>query len=849
MSPAPAPNPGTSSREDVRKILGRLGRLRTRIRGILATQGLARWVVFALGVLAVYFLADWLLDLPIGVRRFVRLGLLQAPEGMPILVLIPALLVSGFLAIALTRRGHGAAPLFCFITAGCAGLFVWGAVRAFAPLRTPLSDDDLALSVENRYRDLQDRLASALDFDEELANPSRGESPAMMQAVVHEAAEEVRSLSFSNAVSGRRALRWVGGALAAVVVALGANAVLAEEIGLWARRSLLLEDVAWPKATSMIAVDLQPEGDFVDHDPADAYEVPIGRSLTVYARAVGETPKGAQVLDLVPGQQPLARRMFEVPGQPGVFAYEFLDVRRPFDFLLRGGDDEDDTPRYRVEITIPPRVLSMRSTVTYPDYLRRDPEQIPDGSVTVPQGAGVEVEFTTDLDVATARAVLGDTSIVASRVGDDGRRWRFQYVAERTVAGRLVLRTPDGKENDPSSDSFDVRVKTDQPPRIDWIWPRGSVEVTPDGRVPVLAQCTDDHGVAEIVLEVRVNARDPLRIPLSPWVRGSADDAPVPSGALDGDYGRERVLMYLPLEIGRLRTEDAEGAPAPLQPLDSVSMRLTAEDYRGQVRESEWVRADLSSPTSLERDLYTQRSNVRLSLEQVRREQATRLEDVKTLMSSAIGDAELDLLKTVRFSQGKIAQDADRAVQELLAVFNAFVYDRLGAESPNAKILGFLDRHHRATYGLEAERSSEPAVRPVALRADWAGDPVFPYALYDEIVAAWKSKSIFDKGLLDKMLTAIEHAVEVGARRAPRAHAAAAAAVGGDRAKIQALLEAQQANLEALDALMVAMKGWQDLQELKLKLRGIIEEQEVLIRRQDESAKDDENKNSGNSRR
>jgi len=137
---------------------------------------------------------------------------------------------------------------------------------------------------------------------------------------------------------------------------------------------------------------------------------------------------------------------------------------------------------------------------------------------------------------------------------------------------------------------------------------------------------------------------------------------------------------------------------------------------------------------------------------------------------------------------------------------------------------------------------------------------VFPYALYDEIVAAWKQDVIFDKGLLHKMLAAIEGAVEIGARLAPRAHRASADAVGGDRAKLQLLFEAQERNLTALQGLLKAMRGWHNLQDLKLRLRGIIEEQEVVIRRQDESAggpddgakpdakKDDKNKG-GNSRR
>ncbi len=841
MSPASPSSDGTST--DVRKILGRLGRLRARIRAIFATIGVSRWIVFALGVLALFFLADWLLDLPLSVRRFTRLGLLQPPSSANLLILVPALAICGFLAIAFTRRGHRAAPLFSFLTAGCVGLFVWMAVRAFVPMRARLSDDDLALSVESRFAHLQDRLAAALDFDDELRQPTRGESPAMMQAVVHEAAEEVRSLRFSKAVSGQRALRWAGGALAAVLVAVGATSVFADEIGLWARRSLLLEDIAWPRATAMVAVDLQADGSFAAHAPESPYEVPIGRSLTVYARAVGKTPDSAQVLDIVPGQSPLARRMFTVPGHPEVFAYEFLDVRRPFAFVVHGGDDEDEIPRYRVEITIPPRVLSMQSTITYPEYLGRAGETLADGSVTVPQGASVAVEFTTDMPIAKAHAVLGDVAVPAEAVGTDGMRFRFSYEAERSVSGRLVLRTPAGKENDPASDSFDVRVKIDQPPRIDWIWPRGSVEVSPTGRVPLIVQSHDDHGVAELRLEVRINGGAPTPVALRAYTADAQESGPVPTSVNDSSYGRQRLLTYVPVEIAALRKPaealegTPEGEPTPLQARDAVSFRLTATDSRGQVRESEWMRADIGSPAALERGLHTQRSNVRLSIEAVEREQRTRRDDIKAVLGTDLGAAELDLIKTVRFSQGKIAQDADRAVQTLIGIFNEFVYDRLGAESPNAKILGYLGRHHRTTYGLPADPSSEPAVRPAARRSDWKGDAVFPYALYDEIVAAWRGKVIFDKGLLDKMLGALADAIEVGARAAPRAHQAAADALAGDRKAVETLLTAQEHNLASIKALLAAMAGWQSLHEMKLLLRGIIDEQKVVIREQDEADK------------
>jgi len=826
--PPPRPNADPGRTEDVRRILARLSRLRTRIRAIFAAIGISRWLVYAVGCLALFFLADRLLDLPLGVRQFVRLGLFHPPAAMPILVLVPSFLVAALLAIATMRRRHGAAPLFAFVLAGLLGLFVYLALRLLFPVRVELPAEDLALSVESRFHALKDRLAAALDFERELAQPTRGESAEMMVHVVHEAAEAARGLSFSKAVTGRRALRWSGAAVLVLAAAGTLAAVMRDDVGLWARRSLLLEDVSWPRDTHMVAVDLLPDGTYRPHDPADPYEVPIGSSLTIYAEAQGSVPDDAQVLDLVSGQGPLARRMFGVPGKEGTFAYEFLDVRRPFSFVVRGGDDEDDIPRYRVEITIPPRVLSITSTVTFPEYLGLEPETIQDGSVTVPEGAQVAVAFTTDLEIATAGAVLGDDVIAVAPVeGGEGRRFTFAYEATRSGSGRILLKTADGKSNDPAADSFEVRVKPDAPPRLDWTWPRTSMEVTPGGRLPLLARATDDHGVVELAIEVRVNAEEPRRVDLEPWMADAEPDPDVgiPAEATDGELGRTNVLVYLPVEVASLHTREG----LPLAPSDGIAFRLHAKDSRGQVRESEWVRADVGAPPALERGLAAQRTNVRLALKVIKLEQEARRNDVRALLEGPLERAELDLLKTVRFAQGKVAQDADRAVQELISVFNGFVYDRLGAQNANAKVLGFLDRHHRNTYGVEPQRSEEPPVRPTEPADSWKGDPVFPYALYDEIVAAWRDKVIYDNGLLEKMCAVLEDAVDVGARLAPQAHRAAAVAVKGDREAIQALLDAQEANLRALDRLEESMKGWQNLSDVTIWLRGMIDEQETLI--------------------
>ena len=86
----------------------------------------------------------------------------------------------------------------------------------------------------------------------------------------------------------------------------------------------------------------------------------IGRPLVVHAWAEGRVPDEVLLVDRVEGARALPRRMFPVPDAPGLFLLEIRDVRRPFDFVLQGGDDTDETPRYRVAITVPPRVLRCR---------------------------------------------------------------------------------------------------------------------------------------------------------------------------------------------------------------------------------------------------------------------------------------------------------------------------------------------------------------------------------------------------------------------------------------------------------------------------------------------------------
>ena len=72
----------TNAPSSVQDIRGRLRGLRRRLRAYVTLIGAARLTVAVLGTLTLWFAADYLLNLPMGVRRFIRLGLFDRPEGL-----------------------------------------------------------------------------------------------------------------------------------------------------------------------------------------------------------------------------------------------------------------------------------------------------------------------------------------------------------------------------------------------------------------------------------------------------------------------------------------------------------------------------------------------------------------------------------------------------------------------------------------------------------------------------------------------------------------------------------------------------------------------------------------------
>ena len=126
-------------------------------------------------------------------------------------------MVLGWLDYLVRFQDRGLRIMASLALSGAVG---WTAYRFFyLPRRKRLGDVDLALTVERRFPNLEDRLASAVEFlrqDED--DPTAG-SPALRRAVIAQTVAETENLDFDAVLDARPATRAAWMAAAACLLA------------------------------------------------------------------------------------------------------------------------------------------------------------------------------------------------------------------------------------------------------------------------------------------------------------------------------------------------------------------------------------------------------------------------------------------------------------------------------------------------------------------------------------------------------------------------------------------------------------------------------------------------------
>ena len=246
-----------------------------------------------------------------------------------------------------------------------AGLAVVIYRRLVRPLVTPVADDALILRVEQRHRQIEQRLISAVQF----ARGRRSEhtqpvSHALIDATIEQGGRAAQAVDFGDVVNTGGLARNLAvlALLLAMVAGVGAAVAYTEPLGIWFDRNVLLGDRSWPQDTQFVIEGARdgkmtlPRGD--DHDQA--------------VRAEGVVPELVK-LDYAPHRGSSVTMAMVQRGEHRFHA-TFKNMLEPFRFRVRGGDAV--SPWIDVELVDRPAVHEFRLEVTPPAYVGSGPEVV-----------------------------------------------------------------------------------------------------------------------------------------------------------------------------------------------------------------------------------------------------------------------------------------------------------------------------------------------------------------------------------------------------------------------------------------------------------------------------------------
>lgn len=319
--------------DDVQSILADL---RARIRKYVIVEGVSLVVVVICGLFWLSYLTDW---------AYFKLSRLE----------LPGWLRTTFLIVML-----------CSLAGG---VLAWIIARLMRRIRSRA----LALVLEKRFPELDDRLITAVELSENGQGDDTPFTSAMQRRTITDAAHTARGLDLESVFDRRPLKRAIVGALMLLMSIAGLGIVDAASVGRWYSAFVLGRDNYWdPFRQSALEVGIvaQPGDRFQQLTTDDEYKHPRGADLVVRVSVPDDK--------VVPEQVTLHyRTVGETGGSEGRVTMTQVDDQTFRHVLSRAMDDHrlwvvggDFTNRlpYRIDVVDPPRIDAIALECDYPAY-------------------------------------------------------------------------------------------------------------------------------------------------------------------------------------------------------------------------------------------------------------------------------------------------------------------------------------------------------------------------------------------------------------------------------------------------------------------------------------------------
>ncbi len=383
-----------------------LDRLRSRIRSYVLFEGIALVVVVLGALFWGSFLVDW---------GYFQLSRLELPRWFRATVLVGGI---------------------CLIAAGVVS---WIGLRLFRAFRTKA----LALVLERRFPELDDRLITAVEAAESHERDASPITSAMLRQTIVEAARTASGLDLGSVFDRKPLRRAVVTASVLVASILGLAVTNGAAMERWVAGYLGLRDGYWPRETELIVKVIVQPGDRVREFTDGRYKHPKGSDLSLQIEVAPGKKAPEQVrLDarLANGRGNVRAYLTRVGDQP--FRHTLAGLLDDADIWVTGGDFTNARP-YRVQVVQPPEVSSVALHCLYPEYTGMN-ERVEGKAVRAKQqvnGAQTSLPLATDfvLDL-TANKALSHVRIEGDAGAD---RWEIELRAPHSSNGPASVSRPE----------------------------------------------------------------------------------------------------------------------------------------------------------------------------------------------------------------------------------------------------------------------------------------------------------------------------------------------------------------------------------------------------------------------
>lgn len=362
-----------------------------------------------------------------------------------------------------------------------------------SPMRHPITLEQVALFVDEQHPELDNRIASALEFTD---LPHLGSSDWLIEKFLQETQPLFREVPISSLVDSGKTRR--RGMVAYVMLGLSAS-------------TLLFFGQFWAPGISFVLPDS------ITSRPALPFTVEPGSKRVregdnqmVWVRSDKANRKLKVRWQLGDGAWQTGE--MSQSGTDKVYFHQFSDIHWDINYEVQYGGLKSEV--YELTVWTPPEVDSIDLTYTYPEYLGEEPREVPNsGNIAALEGSEVAMAVSTNKKLAQAEMVYKNGDRIPLKEKND-MLWVYDLTLVKSGTYHIELTDLEGAESEYNSE-YNITVEKDRAPEIRIQFPRGDSEVTMLDEIPFDFEVTDDYGFANYGLQYEISGKEPVRIVLS----------------------------------------------------------------------------------------------------------------------------------------------------------------------------------------------------------------------------------------------------------------------------------------------------------------------------------------------